>query len=1145
MDPKAAIVNWESSSPPRPKPMALDVSCDQTPLRGSGPKYAPSSENSNANDPVDDLLGKYQINPLRSSPPPTWPIPLAKPAQKFFSESSSSNPLTAAAMRLYSPGYLKRPRSIGPLTPLKPRKTVSAKFVLDDDDDDSNFSFLGKENIPPLSDDDDLDFGALLAQKAPTPPEDSVKYPNLPEPVLAYKESPLEIHPTPSQCHRFVVEVVGIEADHTVLVCKGLKGTVTIEVRDTWRQIQFETNDVVHILGDINGSENIVVSHATQLILVLNPDTLLACTAVAESFNCERQIVLRNRLRTPSDSNVAMIYGVIIHELIQVCLLENSFSIPFMEEKLENDIIDRFVEDLMVLELEPKFALEEIKERLPQIVKWAATALCPGRPLFKAPIHRSSKELTVKISRTLVIEEEIWSPRYGLKGKIDAVVAASTGGPEFTSALEIKTGSMSGFSSSAHRAQVMLYSLLLKERYEKILPWMLLYYAQEAAMIAVRPMIDEIRGLILRRNMLVRHINRPARLPWHTSSSFDCKYCVRKDDCTVFTAANAEHKAEDNPGIKIAENLMEQATKWSSNQLAFFRHWDRLLVYEDIETNRLTRDIWCMDAETREATGKCLANIQISLRSYKKESIKSTYVYIGTRSVPLPDIDQTGFNYFSPIVVSSSKNVAEATGSIYKLNSEEVEFVANHELDQSETYRLDLEDHQHFLSVSKYNLLRMFVERPRLLELVVDLKAPIFDTSVKVPISPGLNDDQTGALRKVMQTKDYTLILGMPGTGKTTTIVSIVQALLAQGKSVFISANTHSAVDNIVLKLMNLNIDLLRVGYATRVNPQVQRFMAAREAKLDPNLEPSARLEQLYLNVPVVAATCLTINSWLFSRRHFDYCIIDEASQITLPTCLGPLRHADRFVLVGDHFQLQPIVHSAVARQNGLGESLFKRLCDAHPSAVVNLSHQYRMNGDIMNLSSTLIYNGMLKCGSEAVKNARLSLPKQIHFSPNWIKPVLDSNNSVVFLNTDEVGAPEEERTDGVANPKESKIILDIITYFVDHGGIQQSDIGVISVYRAQLRLIKERLSKYKELDVLTADQAQGRDKNCIVISLVRSNNDKRVGDLLRDWRRINVCFTRAKSKLVIVGSRRTLTYAPTLEKFLKIIETNGWMWNA
>lgn len=1145
MDPKASIVNWESSSPPQLNPMVLDAPFDQTPLRGIGSKPAPSSENSNANDPVDDLLGKYQINPLRSSPPPTWPIPQAKPAQKFFSESSSSKSLTAAAMRLYSPGYLKRPRPTGPLTPLRPRKTVQAKLILDDDDDDSDFSFLGKENIPPFSDDDDLDFGTLLAQKAPTPPDEAVKYPDLPEPVLEYKDSPLEIYPTPSQCHRFVVEVVGAETDHTVLICKGLKGTTTIEVRDTWRQIEFENNDVVHILGEISDTEKIVVSHATQLVLVLNPDTLMACTAVAESFNCERQIVLRNRLRTPSDSTVAMIYGVIIHELIQICLLENSFSIAFMEKTLEENIIGRFVEDLIVLELETKAAVAEIKERLPQITKWAATALCAGRPLFKAPIHRSSKELTVKIARTLVIEEEIWSPRYGLKGKIDAVVAASTGGPEFTSALEIKTGSMSGFSSSAHRAQVMLYSLLLKERYEKILPWMLLYYAQEAAMIAVRPMADEIRGLISRRNLLVRHINRPARLPWHTTSSFDCKYCARKDECTVFTAASSEHKTEDNPGLKIAQSLMENATKWTSNQLAFFRHWDRLLVFEDIEANRLTRDIWCMDAETREGTGKCLANIRISLKSFKKESIKSSYVYLGTRPTPLPDMAQTSFNYFSPLIVSSSKNVAEAIGSIYRLTSEEVEFVANRELDETKTYRLDLEDHQHFLSVSKYNLLRMFVERPRLLELVVDLKAPVFDTSTKFGIPPGLNEDQSGALSKVMQAKDYTLILGMPGTGKTTTIVSIVQKLLAEGKSVFISANTHSAVDNILLKLMNLNVDFLRVGYPTRINPQVQRFMAAREAKIDPNLDPSERLEQLYLNVPLVAATCLTINSWLFARRHFDYCIIDEASQITLPTCLGPLRHADRFVLVGDHYQLQPIVHSSVARQNGLGESLFKRLCDAHPSAVVNLSHQYRMNGDIMNLSSALIYNGMLKCGSEAVENQRLVLPKQIHLSPNWIKPVLDFNNSVVFLNTDEVGAPEEERPDGVANSKEGKIILDIVNYFVNHGGIQQSDIGVISVYRAQLRLLKEKLNKFKELDVLTADQAQGRDKNCIVISLVRSNNDKRVGDLLRDWRRINVCFTRAKSKLVIVGSRRTLTYAPTLEKFLKVIETNGWMWNA
>ena len=127
----------------------------------------------------------------------------------------------------------------------------------------------------------------------------------------------------------------------------------------------------------------------------------------------------------------------------------------------------------------------------------------------------------------------------------------------------------------------------------------------------------------------------------------------------------------------------------------------------------------------------------------------------------------------------------------------------------------------------------------------------------------------------------------------------------------------------------------------------------------------------------------------LFFRRKFDYCIVDEASQITLPTCLGPLRMADTFVLVGDHFQLPPIVSSVnalenltdsqvknpEARRGGLDVSLFKLLSEKHPQAVVDLSYQYRMNEDIMLLSNRLVYENRLKCGSDQVAQQGLVIP--------------------------------------------------------------------------------------------------------------------------------------------------------------------------
>jgi DNA replication ATP-dependent helicase Dna2 len=224
-----------------------------------------------------------------------------------------------------------------------------------------------------------------------------------------------------------------------------------------------------------------------------------------------------------------------------------------------------------------------------------------------------------------------------------------------------------------------------------------------------------------------------------------------------------------------------------------------------------------------------------------------------------------------------------------------------------------------------------------------------------------------------MSAKDYALVLGMPGTGKTTTIAHIIRTLVAKGKSVLLTSYTHTAVDNILLKIRSDKIGILRLGASAKIHPEVREF-ATLAAEPKDSLEA---LEKSWMEPPVVATTCLTINHPLFSRRIFDYCIVDEASQITLPVCIGPIRMAQKFILVGDHYQLPPLVQNKEAMEGGLDVSLFKLLCEAHPQAVVSLEHQYRMCADVMLLSNTFIYSGRLKCGTPNVASL---LPRQIIF---------------------------------------------------------------------------------------------------------------------------------------------------------------------
>jgi DNA replication ATP-dependent helicase Dna2 len=149
-----------------------------------------------------------------------------------------------------------------------------------------------------------------------------------------------------------------------------------------------------------------------------------------------------------------------------------------------------------------------------------------------------------------------------------------------------------------------------------------------------------------------------------------------------------------------------------------------------------------------------------------------------------------------------------------------------------------------------------------------------------------------------------------------------------------------------------------------------------------------------------------------------------------------------------------------------------------------------------------------------------------------------------MFLNTDNIPALEVVKRERVCNPGEVKIVSQLVQG-LRTCGVSDDAIGIISIYRAQLKLIKENLGTQDgKLEILTADRFQGRDKDCIIISMVRSNNQKQIGDLLRDWRRLNVTFTRAMSKLIVIGSRRTLEIEPTLQEFFRVIDSKKWSYN-
>jgi DNA replication ATP-dependent helicase Dna2 len=239
-----------------------------------------------------------------------------------------------------------------------------------------------------------------------------------------------------------------------------------------------------------------------------------------------------------------------------------------------------------------------------------------------------------------------------------------------------------------------------------------------------------------------------------------------------------------------------------------------------------------------------------------------------------------------------------------------------------------------------------------------------------------------------------------------------------------------------------------------------------------------------------------------------------------------------------------------LAYQLDYGVSMLKRLAEGHPDSVSQLTYQYRMNEEICQLSNDIVYNGKLKCANDIVAKQRLTLdgyPQAVdHLINNtslpWMRKALDPSNAVVFLDTDAITLSSSDSSNDVVHPLESSssrrsggsivneteaFIANILAEGLIRCGLDASLIGIISPFRAQLRILneKESINSWKKngLEVSTIDRFQGRDKSVIILSFVRSNAKGKVGHLLEDFRRMNVAVTRAKYKLIMVGSYSTL----------------------
>lgn len=759
----------------------------------------------------------------------------------------------------------------------------------------------------------------------------------------------------------------------------------------------------------------------------------------------------------------------------------------------------------------------------------------------------------------------------------------------------------------------------------------ILYYLETSDISRIPAIRNDIIHMIIKRNELACYVRDRIELPPLLKEDFKCQKCYAQESCFIYHNLVEDGKGE--PLNKKAKERYDELVKpLRPSDQDFMKKWDTLLTKEESDMMKFRRELWTMLSTEREKLGRCFSNVILEPGSGHEEKNgqkinRYSYTFIKQRPTSGFSFTESQLIIGEPIVVSDEEgHFALANGYVTNVKKRRITVAVDRRLHNSRTklpgfdsqnnqtfagimevtqradlipedetnaeptlYRLDKDEFSNGMAAARNNLIQIMddsVYKARdLRELIVNGRAPVFkplsdELALPQASQMSMNSDQKAAISKVMSAKDYALVLGMPGTGKTTTIAHIIRSLVAKGKSVLLTSYTHTAVDNILLKIRNDNIGILRLGASAKIHPEVQEF-AILGAEPKGSLEA---LEKSWMEPPVVATTCLTIGHPLFNRRVFDYCIVDEASQITLPVCIGPIRMAQKFILVGDHYQLPPLVQNKEAMEGGLDVSLFKLLCEAHPQAVISLEHQYRMCANIMLLSNTFIYSGRLKCGTSSVESRKLSLSKPAgllshhHNSHSyqsnaqgactgpdsvgcWLSRSLSPESPVVFINTDLIcGTLESQSGSRITNTFEARLVTHLTLSLLSLG-VSANEIGIIAFYRSQLALLRTSLAsahtqtQSSELaapvvaghgcagvELHTADKFQGRDKEVVLVSCARSNENGVVGDLLKDRRRVNVALTRARSKLIILGSEKTLSENELLRDMVVLCREKGWV---
>ncbi|WP_313695527.1 AAA domain-containing protein [Halorarum halobium] len=817
---------------------------------------------------------------------------------------------------------------------------------------------------------------------------------------------------------------------------------------------------------------------SSESSVVLEPDFLVDVTDVRSWVQCPRMYYLNKLSGIPL--NYPVVKGTIVHEVFGDLLRGVD-----LEESIEEQVAEAGLE-LGLLGREREEVEDEVRRNAAAIEGW----LNQG---------------------TLTPEEDDWrseytliSPTFGIKGRADAL---RRGMP-----VELKTGKNTNRDPRFQdKIQAACYALLLEERGVSADTGTLLYTkntaldrSEASGDLSPAKEFSVGKGLL---DFVVRTRNEIAAMEYDTSiptgfeADANCEYCFEQDTCMVVSGRLDQESKAGQIGTPLPAEERE-----------YFDRFYRAIEEERAETHAEYRKLWEQTPQGRAADDRALIDLDPVDREelpggrwrLRAEKDPEAVSKLREGDVALAsDGDPTGGH-------SELCRIEELGESVVVTTDEPVD------LRRLDVYPSEISVDR-MLTALHDAVLKGDPDRK---DVLFGRRDPEFGSGESTYVDN--NDAQNEAVNRALNAEDFALVHGPPGTGKTYTIARIVRAFVDRGDRVLLSAFTNRAVDNALEALREQGFEgAVRYGTETGVRGDMQDVRLVRKG------EPNDRAAELN-SAPVVAATTAACGSRAMREQAFDVALVDEASQLTEPGTLAAVNLADRFVLVGDHEQLPPVVraengeafHASGTSGEGSGpradlrRSLFQRLIEEHPDAGVMLDRQYRMSQRIQAFSSSEFYDGALRPATPEVAGQTLG---EVGVDVGDLPPEL--REGVSFVD------PDGERA-GNANPVEAERVAEIVTEYVD-AGVPREDVGVIAPFRAQVAEIGRRT----DVTVDTVDRFQGSSEEVIVVSFVATGS--LASPIFEDPRRVNVALTRAKKALCLVGDADALASEPFYERML------------